>query len=136
MKEILNNKKGMTLVEMIIGIALLAIAGIMLVQSFASCANIINRATLYRNASDATSSSIELQEKQVSRDSNVSVDLQTDSNVKSIKIVGKKKNGATINKTVNGELIVGTDNGKSELTYREFLPGTFEFVINAEETGD
>ncbi len=132
----LNNKKGMTLVEMIIGITLLAIAGIMLVQSFASCANIINRATLYKNASDATSSSIELQEKQESRDSDVSVDLSTDTSVKTIRIVGKKQNGTAINKTVNGELMVSTDTGKSKLTYREFLPGTFEFVINAEETGD
>ena len=132
----LKNKKGMTLVEMIIGIMLLAIAGIMLAQSFASCANIINRATLYRNASDATSSSIELQEKQNSKYSNVSVDLRTDTSVKTIRIVGKKKNGTTINKTVNGELIVGSDTGKSSLTYREFLPGTFDFVINAEETGD
>ncbi len=132
----LKNKKGMTLVEMIIGIMLLAIAGIMLAQSFASCANIINRATLYRNASDATSSSIELQEKQNSKDANVSVDLRTDTSVKTIRIVGKKKNGTTINKTVNGELIVGSDTGKSSLTYREFLPGTFDFVINAEETGD
>ncbi|MDO4833323.1 MAG: type II secretion system protein [Clostridia bacterium] len=132
----LKNKKGMTLVEMIIGIMLLAIAGIMLAQSFASCANIINRATLYRNASDATSSSIELQEEQGSKDANVSVDLRTDTSVKTIRIVGKKKNGTTINKTVNGELIVGSDTGKSSLTYREFLPGTFDFVINAEETGD
>lgn len=132
----LKNKKGMTLVEMIIGIMLLAIAGIMLAQSFASCANIINRATLYRNASDATSSSIELQEEQDSKDANVSVDLSTDTSVKTIRIVGKKKNGTTINKTVNGELIVGSDTGKSSLTYREFLPGTFDFVINAEETGD
>lgn len=132
----LKNKKGMTLVEMIIGIMLLAIAGIMLAQSFASCANIINRATLYRNASDATSSSIELQEEQGSKDANVSVDLRTDTSVKTIRIVGKKKNGTTINKTVNGELIVGSDPGKSSLTYREFLPGTFDFVINAEETGD
>lgn len=132
----LKNKKGMTLVEMIIGIMLLAIAGIMLAQSFASCANIINRATLYRNASDATSSSIELQEEQNSKDANVSVDLRTDTSVKTIRIVGKKKNGATINKTVNGELIVSSDTGKSSLTYREFLPGTFDFVINAEETGD
>lgn len=132
----LKNKKGMTLVEMIIGILLLAIAGIMLAQSFASCANIINRATLYRNASDATSSSIELQEEQGSKDANVSVDLRTDTSVKTIRIVGKKKNGTTINKTVNGELIVGSDTGKSSLTYREFLPGTFDFVINAEETGD
>ncbi len=132
----LKNKKGMTLVEMIIGILLLAIAGIMLAQSFASCANIINRATLYRNASDATSSSIELQEEQDSKDANVSVDLSTDTSVKTIRIVGKKKNGTTINKTVNGELIVGSDTGKSSLTYREFLPGTFDFVINAEETGD
>ena len=132
----LKNKKGMTLVEMIIGILLLAIAGIMLAQSFASCANIINRATLYRNASDATSSSIELQEEQDSKDANVYVDLSTDTSVKTIRIVGKKKNGTTINKTVNGELIVGSDTGKSSLTYREFLPGTFDFVINAEETGD
>ncbi len=132
----LKNKKGMTLVEMIIGILLLAIAGIMLAQSFASCANIINRATLYRNASDATSSSIELQEEQDSKDANVSVDLSTDTSVKTIRIVGKKKNGTTINKTINGELIVGSDTGKSSLTYREFLPGTFDFVINAEETGD
>ena len=132
----LKNKTGMTLVEMIIGILLLAIAGIMLAQSFASCANIINRATLYRNASDATSSSIELQEEQDSKDANVSVDLSTDTSVKTIRIVGKKKNGTTINKTINGELIVGSDTGKSSLTYREFLPGTFDFVINAEETGD
>ena len=89
----LKNKKGMTLVEMIIGILLLAIAGIMLAQSFASCANIINRATLYRNASDATSSSIELQEEQDSKDAYVSVDLSTDTSVKTIRIVGKKKNG-------------------------------------------
>ncbi len=122
----LKNNKGITLVEIIVGVAIFAIASIALVQGFVSSANIINRATLYKNASAAASSSVELQEEQDSVDTSVDIDLS--SQAKAITIKGKKANGTAINVTVNGDVYSGTDNGKSQIHYREFVPGGYDIL--------
>ncbi len=122
----LKNNKGITLVEIIIGVAIFAIASIALVQGFVSSANIINRATLYKNASAAASSSVELQEEQDSVDA--SVDIALSSQGKAISIKGKKANGTAVNVIVNGDIYAGIDNGKSEINYREFVPGGYDIL--------
>lgn len=122
----LKNNKGITLVEIIVGVAIFAIASIALVQGFVSSANIINLATLYKNASAAASSSVELQEEQDSVDSSVEIDLSSQS--KAITIKGKKANGAAVSVTVNGDIYYGIDNGKSEINYREFVPGAYDIL--------
>lgn len=122
----LKNNKGFTLVEIIIGVLLLAIASIMLVQGFVSTANIVNRATLYKNSSAAASSSVELQEKQDSKDT--SIDIALSSQDSTITIKGRKSNGGTVQVQSNGELFIGTDNGDSELSYREYVPGVYDVL--------
>lgn len=123
----LKNNKGVTLVEIIIGVLIFAIASITLVQGFVTSANIINRATLYKNASAAASSSVELQEAQPSSDSNVNVALQSTSD--NLKISGVRDNtGRTVTTTVEGSMVVGVDNGNSKIRYREFVPGDRAFL--------
>lgn len=126
MKSKTLNNKGFTLVEIIIGILLLAIASVMLVQGFVSTANIVNRATLYKNSSAAASSSVELQEKQTSADD--SVDIALSSQESTITIRGSRANGTPIQVQSNGEIFTGTDNGDSELTYREYVPGVYDVL--------
>lgn len=122
----LKNNKGVTLVEIIVGVAIFAIASIALVQGFVSTANIVNRATLYKNASAAASSSVELQEEQASVDK--SVDIALSSQAKSITITGKRADGRTITATIDGEIFSGKDDGASEINYREFVPGANAFL--------
>lgn len=123
----LKNNKGVTLVEIIVGVLIFAIASITLVQGFVTSANIINRATLYKNASAAASSSVELQEAQPSSDSNVNVALQSTSD--NLKISGVRDNtGRTVTTTVEGSMVVGVDNGNSKIRYREFVPGDRAFL--------
>ncbi len=120
----LSDNKGFSLVEVIIGIALLAIASIMLIQGFVTTANIVNRATLYKNASAVVSSTVELQEKQETVDANVEAALSSQES--SITIKGKRSNGLTVQVETDGEIFVGTDEGDSELEYREFVPGVYD----------
>ena len=129
------DNKGMTLVEMIIGIVLLSIASIMLVNGFVSAAKMMDRATLYKNASATSSSSIELQtdEDISSSDSNVKIKLER--NDGTIQVKGKKSNGQEISYNVAGEYLVSVDNGNSSLSYREFLPGSFDFDVPAIDVG-
>lgn len=123
----LKNNKGVTLVEIIVGVLIFAIASITLVQGFVTSANIINRATLYKNASAAASSSVELQEAQPSSDSDVNVALQSTSG--NLKISGVRDNtGRTVTTTVEGSMVVGVDNGNSKIRYREFVPGDRAFL--------
>lgn len=123
----LKNNKGVTLVEIIVGVLIFAIASITLVQGFVTSANIINRATLYKNASAAASSSVELQEAQDSSDSDVNVALQSTSG--NLKISGVRDNtGRTVTTTVEGSMVVGVDNGNSKIRYREFVPGDRAFL--------
>lgn len=122
----LKNNKGITLVEIIVGVAIFAIASVALVMGFVSSANIVNRATLYKNASAAASSSVELQEKQDSADASVNIALS--SQEKAITVKGKRANGTTITTTIDGEIFSGKDNGSSEVHYREFVPGANAFL--------
>lgn len=122
----LKNNKGITLVEIIVGVAIFAIASVALVQGFVSSANIINRATLYKNASAAASSAVELQDTEdvSSPDSSVSVELVTSSGT--LKIKGTRgDNGESVTATVEGSLYSGVDKGtgKSQINYKEFVPG-------------
>lgn len=122
----LKNNKGVTLVEIIVGVAIFAIASVALVMGFVSSANIINRATLYKNASAAASSSVELQEKQVSNDASVNIALSSRDTVITIK--GKRPNGTTVTATIDGSIYSGVDNGESNINYREFVPGANAFL--------
>lgn len=122
----LNNNKGFTLVEMIIGILLLAIASVMLIQGFVTTANIVNRATLYKNASAAASSSVELQERQEAASADVDIDLSSQES--SITIKGTRANGASVQVESSGEIFIGTDEGDSELQYREYVPGVYDVL--------
>ncbi len=123
----LKNNKGVTLVEIIVGVAIFAIAAVALVQGFVSSANIINRATLYKNASAATSSTVELQEVQESEDTAVDVDLAKGSATITIKGVNSK--GHSVQIQSSGEIFTGTDTGDSELKYKEFVPGSYDLDV-------
>lgn len=133
------NNKGMTLVEMIIGIALMAIAGVLLVNSFSSVANIINRATTYKNANSAVASSVELQEPINSSDDNIEVSVNTDEialfseNSKAITLDCErwKRSSSTADfaksssfqvKDVTGVFVEAKETKSTNLRYKEFLP--------------
>lgn len=107
----ITNKAGMTLVEMIIGIALLSIAGMMLATCFGSTTKIVNQATLYKNESSAGAAAIELQ----SEEDGAVFSGKTD------KVVFEINNKSY---TAQGEL-VSYSSDKTGLHYSEFLTGAF-----------
>lgn len=129
------DNKGMTLVEMIIGIVLLAIASIMLVNGFVAAARMVERAALYKNASATSSSVIELQNDAEVSSVDGNVDIKLSRNGGNITVKGKKSNGQAIAYSIAGEYIAGADEGASSLVYREFLPGSFDFDVPAIEVG-
>ena len=108
------NNKGMTLVEMIIGIALMAIAGIMLVTCFSSSAKIVNKATQFKLASASAAEAIELQ----SEDDGAVFSGKTDK--VTFKVGTDQKEY-----TAEGEFLTSTADDVG-LTYTEFLTGSFE----------
>lgn len=145
------NNSGMTLVEMILGTVLLAIASMMLLSSFTTAANIINRATLYKEASTVGQTMIELQSETyaLSKNDNDNIvmslerndDLNSESNIEIVNKASVNVTNARItvqytksknpgdNKTfkMSGDILKAKDSGESELTYREFLPGNYYF---------
>lgn len=58
--NIINNKKGMTLVETIIGVVILAICSIMLFVGFGTCAHLINEANKFKVESARISTDVEV----------------------------------------------------------------------------
>ena len=119
----LKNNKGVTLVEIIVGVVIFALASISLVMGFVSSANIITRATFYKNASASASSSIELQLKEESEDTDIQTVLT--SGAQPITIEGvRSDNGRTVVTEVDGAIFMAQAGmGDSILKYREFVPG-------------
>jgi len=137
------NNKGMTLVEMVIGMAILAIAGIMLASSFSATAGLINKATVYKNISSAAASTIELEEVQPCKDETITIELNDyneASGSKTITVDCDKFNSsggkiADVDFTITGSYIIASESQQSNLKYREFLPTNFAFVVDAEAVG-
>ncbi len=117
----------MSLVETIIGVALLAIASVMLVRGFVTTANIVNSATTYKLTSAEAAATIELQE--VETDNTKIEDSEYTHTSGAIQITYGPSN-AKLN--VDGEYIMCVDEDTG-LTYKEFLAGNFD-VIDPEET--
>ena len=117
-----KNNKGETLVEIIVGVLLLAIASVSLVKGFVATAKIVNRADLLKNASAASSSSLELKDSYDVNFDEVNVD-KVESKQRNVKISGRKPDGAHFNISVAGDLITAKEQGQTGLTYREFVPG-------------
>lgn len=138
------NNKGMTLVEMIIGTALLAIAGIMLVSSFTASTRIINRATIFKNVSSAAASSIELEEVQACKDERYAIELNdynASSQAKKITVKCEKFNASgnkieDINFDIDGSYIIASESDDTNLKYREYLPTNFTFVVDADPVSE
>lgn len=107
-----NNKSGMTLVEIVIAMAILAICGVALVSSFTTSFRILNRATMYKNESAASSEAIEL---------STTDSIQSSSNTITFKI-----SGISEEQTVKGDLIKNVTSVTSQetgLVYTEFISG-------------
>ena len=125
--KLIKDNRGMTLVETIIGVALLAIASVMLVRGFVTTANIVNRATTYKLTSAEATATIELQEVEAG---NKIIEENEYSHSSGVIQVTYGPSNAKLN--VDGEYIVCTDNDTG-LTYKEFLSGNYD-VIDPEET--
>ena len=138
-----KNNKGMTLVEMIIGILLLGIISLMFARSFSSMANIVNRATMYKNASSIATTAIELQDdsyaNSISKDSNINIVFSKnadqdseDTSKKTVKVFYKDKNapeGSALESfSIKGDLLSAVDDGSTNLNYKEFVPGNY-FIV-------
>ena len=128
--NILKNKSGMTLVEMVVAIGIMALVGITLVTGFTGAANITNRAMLFKNASTTTSSTLELEEVQTSRDEAVSTSFDyTDTST----ITYNYKKGSTEGQLSAVGLYGLSEEAGTGLTYKEFYPNNFQFEVEAED---
>ena len=130
--KVLNSKSGMTLVEMVLAILILGIGSIMLTECFSSAARMTNRATLYRNASVAASSTLELEEEYGSNDPEVNISYNTkDPGVPIVIKYKENENGPEKNFELEGNYGEANDSGTG-LTYREFYPDNFSFNVIAD----
>lgn len=130
------DNKGVTLVELVLGILILGICAIMLATCFSGALSIINRATLYKMESSTAASSIELEEKQETESDDYSV---TGLKYKSIPAEGiqltYKENGVSKTSMIQGQYLIATVEGTSDtkLSYKEFLSSNISFNVNAED---
>ena len=136
-----NNKKGLTLVEIIIAICILGLIGTAFASCIASSLKIVNKATLYKNASATAQSMIELQDENYAKsknyDDNIDVSLTKSGNMScniKYKTYTKGADQDDVDKlpessfTINGDILSASDKKGSKLTYREFLPGNYYFI--------
>lgn len=113
MFKLLKSNTGMTLVEMIIGICMLAIIGITFAQSFGTVARIFDRATTYKIESSNAAEKIEIQDVNQGAIFNENYAFSFKTNAKTYDI--------------SGQLVTNDSTGtETGLTYREFITGTFE----------
>ena len=129
--KIIRNQKGLTLVELVLGIVILGISATMLALTFSSALRIVNRATLYKNVSATAAASIELEAKQDPISGNTyvsSIDHETaDLEVKF------KKAADPIEKTMDmeGQFLYGLvdqNDANIHLKYKEYLPSNYGFI--------
>lgn len=139
------DNKGVTLVELVIGTLILAIASLSMLTCFTSAANVLNKATNYKNASSVASSSIELAAPQTSSYDNITVEVANNSALNSdnaktnvtlkCEIWTKGDSGDfAYSKSfqitdIGGVIMTATETESTNLTYREFLPSNVGSVI-------
>lgn len=133
------NNKGLTLVEIIISLLILGIISTMFASCFATAARILNRATTYKNAVSAASSSVEVQETISSTDDRVVIETNADEitlNDEGSEIITMNcekwsrtnenadfKKASSFNiQDVKGVYLVAEETKSTELTFKEFLP--------------
>lgn len=124
----LKSNKGMTLVETIIGVALLAIASIMLVNGFVTTANIVTRATEYKIASADAAGAIELQEKTEDQN-NLTLTNKSNSTIK----FNITETATEV--TINGGYINCLES-ETGLTYQEFISNNFDSFVDPDADVD
>ncbi len=147
--KVLSNKKGLTLVEIVLAILILGMSATMLALTFSSAMRILNRATLYKNISTSAAASVELEdagfEKNDDRENeqgpigadtyDVSVARDTNDSI----TITYTKDGATKTTTSNGLFMYGTaskDDANVNLRYKEFLPQNYSYNVPATPIGD
>ena len=129
----LKNNAGMTLVEIVLSIMILAIGSFMLAEGFSASARINNRATNLKNSSLAASSSIEVEEVVESNDPAVDITYDT-VDAGQITISYKDSDGVTKSFKSNGQYAEAEDSGTG-LKYKEFCPDNFSFEVPADPVG-
>lgn len=115
-RKIIKDKKGMTLVEAIIGVLLLGIASLMLLTGFQTCLSLISEANKFKVESARVSTNVEVGSFKGNH-------LNDDNNNETTKSHGSiiLDNGVT----VNGSYFYSASNG-DELDYTLFVPSTIE----------
>lgn len=126
----LKNNAGMTLVEIVLSIMILAIGAFMLAEGFSASARINNRATNLKNSSLAASSTLEVEEVVESNDPAVEVSYGT-VDAGQLTIAYKDSDGVSKTFTQNGQYAEAEDAGTG-LKYKEFYPDNFSFDVPAD----
>ena len=129
----LNNKSGMTLVEIVLSIIILAIGSLMLASGFSTSARINVRATTLRNSSTTASSTLEIEEAVQSSNPDVNVTYDT-IDAGEITITYKDANNQEKTFKQNGQYAEAEDSGTG-LKYKEFHPDNFSFEVPADPVG-
>ena len=129
----LKNNAGMTLVEIVLSIMILAIGAFMLAEGFSASARINNRATNLKNSSLAASSTLEVEEVVESNDPAVDVSYETKDGGE-ITISYKDADGSNKTLKQSGEYAEAEDSGTG-LKYKEFYPNNFSFDVPATPVG-
>ena len=135
--KVLNNNKGLTLVEIVLAILILGMSGLMLATTFSSAMRILNRATLYKNISSSAAATVELEEEQdvIGGDTYYVGIAEENSTV----TITYEKDGATKTTTMSGQYMYGSAekaDADAHLRYKEFLPSNYSYDIPANPVGD
>ncbi|MEG0979203.1 MAG: type II secretion system protein [Oscillospiraceae bacterium] len=107
LKSTFSNKSGMTLVETIIGVVLLAIASLMLMTGFMTAGSLINEANIYKTSSAKVATAVEVKSSLTSSDE-ISVGIKN-GNFEYTKIPGK---------------FLHYEDPDTHIKYKVFLPNT------------
>ena len=131
--KVINNNKGLTLVEIVLAIVILGISGLMLATTFSSAMRIINRATLYKNISTSAASAVELEDTEdaINKDAYSTAINEENATI----TITYTKDGETASTNISGQFMYGSagDNGaNAHLRYKEFLPSNYSYDIPAD----
>jgi len=130
------NNKGMTLVEIVLAIVILGMAGLMLATTFSSAMRILNRATLYKNVSTSATETVEVAEKQDTVNGQT-FDVSTQEKNGSLTVT--YEGSASGSFQMAGQYYTANSSKADEsvdLTYKEFLPSNFSYELPADPVGD
>lgn len=131
MKNLIKNKQGMTLVEIVCAILILGIMVSMFSSGVITATRILTRAIHYKNSSSATASTVETGFIEESNDPKVSVSVDTQTNTPVIIALSDGTNIYSYGNYMVAEDVGSNGSNGTFIKYKEFLPSSYSYDVAA-----